>query len=420
MQTAQAARYPLAIGPDRRHVVDADGTPFLLTGDAAWSLLVGLDRDEALRYLRQRATLGFNGIIVNLIERLFCPDPPRTVDGLDPFTTPDDFSSPNERYFDHAVWVAEQAAAHGMVVLLAPCYLGYVAPHYPGWGGQAEGWFEVMLANGVHGCGGYGRYVGERFAHLDNIVWVLCGDRDPTGGIEHVRAIARGLLEARSDRLCLAHLHPEHQALDFFDKTDDDWLTLNMTYSYEIVHRALATHYERFERPNVLFESTYENEHNSSELQIRRQAYWAATCGAFGHCLGTYPTWMFGDGWEAALLSAGSIAMSHFASFFGSLPWWTLVPDLERRFVVGGRGEHRGLNYASAALAPDGSLAVVYVPEARPVRLDFQHIAGAKARITRFDPVTGVYDEPALVPSDGARELLPITACDWAIIVEAS
>ena len=41
--------------------------------------------------------------------------------------------------------------------------------------------------------------------------------------------------------------------------------------------------------PFYLIESTYEGEHNASELQIRRQAYWSVLCGGNGHCMGNNP-----------------------------------------------------------------------------------------------------------------------------------
>jgi hypothetical protein len=48
------ARYPLTISADRRRLLDADGRPFLIQGDAAWSLLANLKYAEAVRYLEDR------------------------------------------------------------------------------------------------------------------------------------------------------------------------------------------------------------------------------------------------------------------------------------------------------------------------------------------------------------------------------
>ncbi len=99
--------YPLRVGPDHRHLVDPGGTPFLVQGDAPWSLISGLTREEAELYLERRQCQGFNSIIVNLIEHKFRGPVNRYGEG--PFTTPGDFSVPNEKYFEHADWVIRKA-----------------------------------------------------------------------------------------------------------------------------------------------------------------------------------------------------------------------------------------------------------------------------------------------------------------------
>ena len=44
-----AGPYPLCVGPDHRHLVDQSGAPFLIQGDAPWSLISGLTKEEAER-----------------------------------------------------------------------------------------------------------------------------------------------------------------------------------------------------------------------------------------------------------------------------------------------------------------------------------------------------------------------------------
>ena len=179
--------------------------------------------------------------MVNLLEALFAPDPPRTLDGLEPFLAPGDLARPNDAYFDHAVWAVERAADHGMLVLLMPAYLGYVDPHFPGYDNRAEGWYDELLAAGVEACRGYGAYVGRRFAHCDNVLWVMGGDRNPAAALEHVRALALGLRETHPSGLFTAHSHPDYRTLDQYP--GDDWLGVNQTYTYRIVHRVLHDEY---------------------------------------------------------------------------------------------------------------------------------------------------------------------------------
>ena len=140
-----AGPYPLRVSPDHRHLVDQNGTPFLIQGDAPWSLISGLTNEEAELYLENRRQKGFNSIIVNLIEHKFRGPVNRFGEG--PFNTPGDFSTPNEKYFQHSDWVIRKAAEKGIQVFLAPIYLGYI--------GTDEGWIEETLANGPEKCRGW-------------------------------------------------------------------------------------------------------------------------------------------------------------------------------------------------------------------------------------------------------------------------
>lgn len=104
---ANDSLYPIKIGPTRRYFVDQNNRPFLMQGDSAWSLLVAATKEEAEQYLENRRRKGFNTIIVNLIEHKF---PGRTNRyGEGPFLVEGDFSTPNEKYFEHADWVIRKA-----------------------------------------------------------------------------------------------------------------------------------------------------------------------------------------------------------------------------------------------------------------------------------------------------------------------
>lgn len=257
---AEAPAFPLKVSADRRYLVDQKGRPFLVHGDTAWSLITAVTKDEAERYLEDRRSKGFDAIIVNLIEHFFNGPVNREGDG--PFVAPGDFSRPNEKYFAHADWVLQRAGEKGIAVFLFPMYLGYK--------GSDEGWYQEVVLNGTAKCRNYGRYLGKRYRDYKNIVWTLGGDRNPDGVEEAVDAIATGIRESMPDVLFSAHPAPEFAGAE---KYSLQWLDINSTYTYGIVHRLLLRDYDRRPvMPFVLMESTYEGEHNSSHVQIRRQA----------------------------------------------------------------------------------------------------------------------------------------------------
>jgi hypothetical protein len=383
------ASFPLRVSPDRRRLLDPEGVPFLMQGDAAWSLIANTSLSGTIRYLDERRALGFNTIMVSVMEYLFSADPPRDLAGNEPFLTPTDFTTPNPAYMDHVERVLELTAERGFLVLLAPAYLGYPDPHFPGYDGRSEGWYEEVLRNGVDGMRTWGDYLGRRFGTFDNVMWMLGGDRDPGRALEPLNALAQGLRSAGVTTPFTAHVHPEHSPVDVFPGAD--WLDVNPTYTYGIVHKSLIEDWNREPVwPFFLIESTYEGEHDASELQIRRQAYWSVLCGANGHLMGNNPMWLFRDGWEHALRSPGAVAMARWGDLFRGLPWADLEPDLDHRVATAGLGEARGLDRVTAAVTRDRRLAVAYLPVRRPLAIDIRAMAGSFVALEWFEPGTGL------------------------------
>jgi Protein of unknown function (DUF4038)/Putative collagen-binding domain of a collagenase len=431
-QTAQSI-LPLAIGPNERHFVDQLGVPILIQGDAAWSLIAATTRDQAELYLDDTVAKGFTAIIVNLLEMYWSPDPPRNVFGHDPFRTPNDFATPNEPYFEHADWVLAEAGRRGLIVFLAPTYLGHPDPFYYGERFRPdtpEGYYEVVLENGVEKCRDFGRWLGERYRSFDNIVWTIGGDRNPDEAIEHMRAMAAGIGQADPRHLFSAHVLPESSPFDSY--TDDPWLDINFTYSYHLVHfKVLREYSRRPPRPNIMIESSYEFEHNASDVQIRRQAYWSVLCGAAGQFMGTKDVWDFGPGWESQLNSPGRTAQRHLHDLFARYRWWDLVPDLSRGreyraeqddtlrpFVTEGVGELRGLEFCSAARTMDGRLAMAYLPSAWTITVDLTQMHGPLVDARWFDPGTGKEEFAGLWPVDATAKFTPRAPHDWVLILE--
>lgn len=405
--SSASSPYPIRVGPDHRHVVDQAGAPFLIQGDAPWSLISGLTREDEEQYLENRRQKGFNTIMVNLIEHHFHGPIDRYGEG--PFTTPGDFSTPNEKYFEHADWVIRKAAEKGIQVLLAPIYLGYI--------GTDEGWVKEALANGPAKCRAWGRYVGKRYRNYDNIVWLVGGDRNPDTAREDVDAVVAGIKDFDTRHLFSAHCHPENSAVDQYAK--DGWLDVNSTYTYSIVHSKLLADYNRTPTmPFFLIETTYEGEHNASEVQIRRQAYWALLCGATGQIMGNRPIWLFDPGWQAAMDAQGSQDMARLKVLFTSRPWYELVPDEKHEVVVDGLGEFRGLDYLAAARTHDGGTVIAYLPTSRAFTVDLSKVAGAAAQGWWYNPRTGKSATAGKFATGAKQRFTPPAEGDWVLVLD--
>ncbi len=104
--------------------------------------------------------------------------------------------------------------------------------------------------------------------------------------------------------------------------------------------------------PFFLIESKYEGEHNASNQEIRRQAYWAVFSGSCGQFMGNFPLYEFSTGWQQAMDGVASHDMANLRRLLDSRPWWTFVPDTSNTIVVEGVGDL--LSIRSRAILRDG------------------------------------------------------------------
>lgn len=271
-------------------------------------------------------------------------------------------------------------------------------------------------------------------------LWILGGDRNPGDALTHVNALAAGIREHDQRHLFTAHVLPECCAADEYAR--GGWVELNNTYTYTMVHRKLLADYNRKPSlPFFLMESTYEGEHNATEVQIRRQAYWAILCGATGQFFGNLPIWGFWGrgadmsatlfarneghdhetvcaGWETALDLPGSRDMTRHKALFDARPWHLLVPDQEHRVIRRGLGEYNGMSYLTAARATDGSTVVAYLPDAREIEVEMDAITGTTVRAWWFDPRTGVAHGAGDHPAHGRVRFTPPGGGDWVFVAD--
>lgn len=406
----RAQEFPLKLGPGGRTLVDQRGEPFFIHGDTPWSLTHNLTFEEAERYLLDRHARGFNTLLVSAPDA-YDPDgkasyPPDRY-GRQPFED-GDWTRPVAAYWAHVDRVLRRAAELRFLVLFAPAYLGCCK----------DGYVDALGRNGPDKARVYGRWLGRRYASLANLVWVHGGDRNPYGVEAEVRAVARGIRETDPGHLHTAHWAPGLSALDAFP--DEDWLDFNTSYTYgPVAWRVLYDRARHPGRPTFLIETHYEDDFGKrTSEEVRAYPYRAVLAGAAGHLFGNKPLWFCGRGWEAALDRPGSRFMSHAGAFFESREWWRLVPDLEHRFVVDGRGDPGGDDGVQVAVTEARDTLIAYLPTARAIRVAFGRLAGARWRVWWFDPRSGHAADGGVVESPGFRELTPPGEGDWALVID--
>jgi hypothetical protein len=415
-----APAFPIALRPGKRFLVDANGAPFLLHGDTAWSLFVQITREEVDLYLDDRRARGFNTILASLLEHHYSSHPPANAYGDQPFLEPGNYATPNEAYFSHADWVLRRAAEKGFLVLLTPSYAGCCG----------DGWYAEMLANGPRQLRQYGKYLGQRYRDFTNILWVHSGDSDVPEK-ELVIAIVQGIRRFDRRALHTAHGQPDTVVLDFWQ--DQRWLQVNNVYTYGPVHAPALAAYERPERkPFILIESAYENEYEASEQRLRTQAYQAMLCGAAGQVFGNNPLWHFNGGgvydgpgtWQEALGSRGAQSMTHLRDLLTSLRWWKLRPERDNQLLTEGLGDE--LERAVAARSVDRSFALLYLPNRREITVNLRRLAGRRVTARWYDPSNGQFSTVSGSPlrRNAPQRLAPpgtnrAGLDDWVLLLEA-
>ncbi|PRD41692.1 hypothetical protein C5748_20320 [Phyllobacterium phragmitis] len=411
------AVFPLHVAADKRYLVDAADKPFLIQGDAAWSLIAELKREEVEAYLEDRRKRGFNALLVNLIEHQFSSNPPANAYGDRPFEGGGGFTDMNRRYFDHAEWVLQRARDKGFLVLLTPAYLGA--------NGSSQGWYLKAEAAGPEKLRRYGETIAKRFTGLGNIVWVHGGDYDvPDKTL--VQAIVSGIESVAPNSLHTVHSRRDTVTADYW--SGEEWLMLDTVYTYEDVHRAvLARTLQPRTMPVLMIEALYEGEHGTGEETVRRQAYGALLGGAAGHISGNHPIWHFsGPGimpspisWQDALDSPGARSMAHMRKLFESLDWWKLEPDANGD-LVRSNGRDPGI---LAAVANDRSFALVYGDRADGFDVNMALFASKRVDMRWYDPSSGEFTTVRAESSGNESRVVPPHArnasggTDWILVL---
>ena len=284
------------ISSNKKYLVDRQGNPLLLQGEAAWEIIQGLSEADAIAYLDDRKSRGVNALIVELIEHKFTAHTPRSanVAGHVPFANNNDFTTTHDDYFNDAERFIQQALSRGFLLFMTPSYIGY--------GCGDEGWCAEMKANGVAKLTQYGRYVGQKFRNYPNIVWVEGGDHTPstTGNpseMDLVNAVANGVIAGDGG----THLHTAHweDGTSSADVPNLAWLSLDAMYWHAGLHLYTKTladwTRDKGIRPSFLIETWYENEHQVSRIQLRAQMYEPLLSGSTGFFVGNDPIWFFGN-----------------------------------------------------------------------------------------------------------------------------
>lgn len=450
-------RFWRGVSANGRYFVDQTGDPFLVHGDTAWSMMLDLDLsssglNSAPVYFSTRQSQGFNATLMSAIGTTFTGGPSDdgdTFDGINPFTSLWRCDLPNETYWARVDAILSLAESYGFTVLLYACDT---------FGAQDR----IRAATNQAQRIAYGAFLATRYGSRPNVMWAFGGDFDNNGPnwsnnnpiLDDILTGIRNITPNAPVTLQLTGF-PQSNSFDnsFWDNSSGAAkLQYDFVYSYNPTYDSALLAWQHTwaqsptTRPVLFGEGNYENENNkpatpfTTNETLRRQMLWAITSGAFGTYYGATAVWEFRKTdftWAQSMTDGAFPAQAQkLVNRIKALPWHKLAPDLTSQLVTAGRGTYvtgggNGAtsgtdtdpldnNYVTAALATDGSLAMVYVPAGGSITVDTSKVPGYTAAYwvdpTNADSTTtatfssGVTTPPGTAHGDGSH--------DWLLVME--
>ena len=419
----------LKVSENHRFLVTDEGKPFFYLGDTGWELFHRLDRDDAEKYLRKRASQGFTVIQAVAIGEFDGHTIPNAyghlpLTDLDP-ARPAIKDGPDNDYWDHVDHIVDRANANGLYVGFLPTWGRY-------WHFRENDAKQLFTPKNAEI---YGEWLGDRYKNK-GIIWVLGGDRsvETDEHKEIIRAMAKGIKKGDGGKhLITFHPNGGQGSSRWFHA--DEWLDFNMRqngHGTEFTGRYDQTKvdYDRTPtKPVIDGEPIYEghpisfnakNFSHSIAADVRRPLYWDLFSGACGHTYGHHSIWGFWKPgvvpindplvpWTEAIDQPGANQMIFGRRLIESRPFLSRIPD-ESVIVtdrvatsVPGAGRYR----FAATRDAEGTFAMVYAPIGRAFKVRMDKITGSKVRGWWFNPRTGEATSIGLFTNQGEQDFRP-------------
>ncbi len=413
-----------------RYLIYADGTPFFWLGDTAWELFHRLNREEVDRYLANRAAKGFTlfqAVILAERKGLDEPNPYGDLPLIDR-----DPARPNEAYFEHVDYVVDRAAASGLIVGMLPTWGSY-------WKQSGD---PIFTPDNAYT---FGRFLGERYRDAP-LVWILGGDANITRPRERaiMDAMAKGVATGDGGNHLIT-FHPRGTGMASSQLADADWLDFYMSQSSHgardhdngtYIDHDYALHPPK---PTLDSEPRYESipvgfyyrnvdpYHRFDDYDVRQAAYWALLAGACGHTYGNNNVWqMWAPGrdavihadvpWWDALDHPGAYQMRWIRRLFTAYPFAELQPT--QSLVID--GPTHGGSKIRAAMAANGSFALIYSPRGTNFTVDLTRFSSGWLKEIWYDPRYGTAHHVHTTSNTGMQTYAPPSSGrgqDWILIL---
>ncbi|MCD8308822.1 MAG: glycoside hydrolase family 140 protein [Clostridia bacterium] len=413
-----------------------DGKPFFWLADTAWLIYENLEENEAEEYIKNRASLGFNVLQTVLFYSL--PERKSIKDGM-PVKGKNQFC---EEHFAYVEKVFKIAKKYNMYIALVPCWGSYVKN-------------KVLTLQDIPR---FTDFLTERFAHNDNLIWILGGDVKGEENPELFNAFGNTLKQKDGKHLITYHPFGRTFSARWFN--EEKWLDFNMFQSgHRRYDQALLNEWDDYTqiyygednwryiqerkqyktfKPCLDAEPSYEGIvqglHDYDEpyweaCDVRRYAYWSLLEGACGFTYGNnaiiqfytdelpYGAYGIRESWKTALHAEGAGQLQLIKKLFESVDFTSGGPRTDLLVTPQKERYHRisvfagkGFLFAYTYTGDRFSLSLDYFNGGTVEGYWFNPASGAKSYISAFEGRGSVSFRPAK-----RREL----SNDWLLILQS-
>jgi len=431
----------LSVSDNHRYLVNEKGEPFFWLGDTGWLLFTKLNREDADKYLTNRAQKGFNVIQVMMLHSLGAKNiygrsalvshnvaTPLVTDGT-AFADTTQYD-----YWDHMDYVIDKAAEKGLYVGLVPV-----------WGGNVKSG-HVKKKDAAT----YAAWIANRYKDRSNIIWMNGGDIMGSDSTEIWKTIG-GTIKA-NDPNHLVTFHPFGRKTSSLWFHNEKWLDFNM---FQSGHRSYEQDSSKWGfgednwkyvahdfalkplKPTIDGEPSYEGiPHGLHDIRqpfwkaedVRRYAYWSVFAGSFGFTYGNSSVMQFhvpqdkGSAygaktyWDQAIDDPGAGQLQYLKKLILSKPFFERVPD---QSLIAGKN---GLKYEYLIATRGNNYALIYTYTGRTIPVQMGKISGKKVKASWFKPTNGDITEIGIFDNTGTHEFDPpgekANGNDWVLILD--
>ena len=431
----------LKVSDSHRYLQGENGEPFFWLGDTGWLLFSKLNREEAERYLENRAEKGFNVIQVmvlhNVEARNFYGDSALVNGDVSlPRITPGSFFENTEEYdfWDHVDYIVNLAEEKGLYMAMVPI-----------WGSNVSGGNVSRDQADI-----YSSWLAKRYATRPNIIWLNGGDTKGGDSTATWNIIGENIRENAPDHLITFHPFGRTKSSTWFHNAP--WLDFNMFQSghrrYDQDDTELGYGQDNWKyvrddyslipvKPTIDGEPSYEGipqglhdpaEPFWNENDVRRYAYWSVFAGAFGFTYGHSAVMqMYKPGdhggygvreyWDEAMDAPGAGQMMHLKNLMLSKSFFDRVVD--QSIIAGEEGE----KYDFLVATRGSDYALVYTYTGRDMEIALGKIAGSKVKASWFNPRNGEISNLGEFENKGVETFDPpgkeADGNDWVLVLES-